>query len=119
MKLCITSNSAQPDAPVAPRFGRAPWFIIWDAETDTYEPIRNVQNMAAAAGAGIQSATAVARAGAEVVLTGHIGPKAISVLKEADVKVAVGAEGTVREALEAWRAGELEPTDEADKTPHW
>jgi predicted Fe-Mo cluster-binding NifX family protein len=54
-----------------------------------------------------------------VVLTGHVGPKAMSVLQRAGIQVAVGAEGTVQEAIEAYQRGDLEPTEEADRAPHW
>jgi predicted Fe-Mo cluster-binding NifX family protein len=119
MKICVTAQTLDEDATVAPRFGRSPHFVIYDDETRSYELNRNVQNMAAAAGAGVQSGTAVAQAGADVVLTGHIGPKAMSVLNQAGVQVVIGAEGTVKEAIQAYRNGELQPTEEADRAPHW
>lgn len=119
MKICVTAQSADENAAVAPRFGRAPHFVLYDDEDETYALIENVQNMSAAAGAGVQSGTAVADAGADVVLTGHVGPKAMSVLQRAGIQVAVGAEGTVQEAIEAYQRGDLEPTEEADRAPHW
>jgi predicted Fe-Mo cluster-binding NifX family protein len=119
MKICITAQTPDRNAVVAQRFGRAPHFVIYDEEDETFELIKNIQNMAAAAGAGVQSGTAVAEAGADLVLTGHIGPKAMSVLQRADIQVAVGAQGTVSDAIEAYRRGDLQPTDEPDRAPHW
>ncbi|MBS3762091.1 MAG: NifB/NifX family molybdenum-iron cluster-binding protein, partial [Planctomycetes bacterium] len=50
---------------------------------------------------------------------GEIGPKAMRVLKEADIRVAIGASGTVEEAIEDFTNGELEEADSADVEGHW
>jgi predicted Fe-Mo cluster-binding NifX family protein len=119
MKLCITSEGRDLSAAVDPRFGRARFFIIYDGHTGEFEPLDNKQNMNSASGAGVQAATNVVEAGAQVVLTGHCGPRAFDVLEAGDVKVAVGAEGTVEQAIRAWRDGELSPVENADVKPHW
>jgi predicted Fe-Mo cluster-binding NifX family protein len=55
----------------------------------------------------------------EWVISGHIGPKAMSVLQAAGIKVAVGAEGRVADAVAAFGNGELQQVDEADRASHW
>ncbi|MGD2173784.1 MAG: NifB/NifX family molybdenum-iron cluster-binding protein [Candidatus Brocadiaceae bacterium] len=119
MKLCITSQGPELSSPVDPRFGRARYFLIYDEDTEAVEAIDNAQNVNAAGGAGIQSARTVVERGADWVVSGHIGPKALSVLKAGEVKVAVGADGTVQDAIAAFRQGELERADEADVPPRW
>ncbi|MFW6189455.1 MAG: NifB/NifX family molybdenum-iron cluster-binding protein [Planctomycetota bacterium] len=119
MKLCVTSQGPEPSSQVDPRFGRARYFIIYDDKADEYSVVDNEQNLNAASGAGVQAASNVADAGAQLVISGHIGPRAMTVLQEAEVKVVVGAEGTVEEALEAYREGELEEVEDADVPPHW
>jgi predicted Fe-Mo cluster-binding NifX family protein len=42
------------------------------------------------------------------VITGHIGRKAIKVLKETHVKLYTGAKGTVKQALDVFNEGKLE-----------
>lgn|GEM_PF-995765 len=44
----------------------------------------------------------------DAVLTGHIGRKATAALRTADVRIYIGASGTVQSALEAFKAGKLE-----------
>jgi predicted Fe-Mo cluster-binding NifX family protein len=44
----------------------------------------------------------------DAVITGHIGRKASAALKEAGVRIFLGASGTVLSALDAFRAGRLE-----------
>ncbi|MFO8006452.1 MAG: NifB/NifX family molybdenum-iron cluster-binding protein [Candidatus Brocadiia bacterium] len=119
MKLCITSQGPDLDSEVDPRFGRARYFVIYDDETEEAQGIDNSQNMNAAGGAGVQAGADVVEQGCQWVISGHIGPKALSVLKAGDVQVAVGAEGTVREAIRAFQDGELQEVDEADVAPRW
>jgi len=62
----------------------------------------------------------VIESGAQVVITGHCGPKAFKVLSSAGVKVITGAEGVkIKEALEKYKKGELKPTLEPDVEGHW
>lgn len=119
MKLIISASGSTLDSPVDPRFGRAAYFIAVDSENGTFEAHSNGQNLNAAQGAGIQSAETVSRLGAEIVITGHCGPKAFRTLSAAGIKVMTGAEGTVKDAIEAFRAGKLIPSGTADVESHW
>ena len=119
MKICFTSRGQDLSAEVDPRFGRARYFIVYDDEAESFEVLDNEQNLNAAGGAGIQSATSVVKSGCEWVVSGHIGPKAMSVLGQAGIKVAVGASGSVSDALRQFKAGELKETDSADVPPRW
>ena len=58
MKIAVTSVGKEMDSQVDPRFGRAACFIVVDTETMAFEVIENA-NIAAAGGAGINSAKAV------------------------------------------------------------
>ena len=53
------------------------------------------------------------------MITGHCGPKAFRTLAAAGIKIVVGAGGTVAEALEKFKAGELKESDGADVESHW
>jgi len=119
MKVAVTSQGAELSSQVDQRFGRAACFIIADTDADTVQTVRNEQNVNAPQGAGIQSAQAVVNHGVQAVLTGHCGPKAFRVLATAGIKVYVGLEGTVSEALENFRAGELREAPTADVEGHW
>ena len=119
MKIAITSQGAELSGEVDPRFGRAQCFIIYDLDTDQFEVADNEQNLNAPQGAGIQAAQTVAAHDVGSVLTGHCGPKAFRVLSEAGIKVVVRASGTVREAVEAFKRGDLKPSESADVEGHW
>lgn len=119
MKIAVSSTGTDLNSEVDARFGRAKVFLIVDEESGSVEFVQNTQNIDAAQGAGIQSARTVAEAGAEVVLTGHCGPKAFKTLNAAGIKIVVGCSGTVSKVLEQYRAGELKPADNADVDGHW
>ena len=119
MKICVTSQGEELTSPVDPRFGRARYFIIYDDAEETTEVVDNDQNLNAASGAGVQAGTSVAGLGCEAVISGHMGPKALAVLRTAGVRVFTGAEGTVADALKALAAGELQEATDADVNPRW
>jgi predicted Fe-Mo cluster-binding NifX family protein len=119
MKIIITSEGASLESQVDPRFGRAKHFILVDTDSGEFSAHDNTQNLNAAQGAGIQAAQAVARLGAEAVLTGHVGPKAFTTLEVANVAVYTGVSGTVKEAIEQFTGGRLTPAAKADVQGHW
>lgn len=119
MKIIVSARADRLDADVDPRFGRASHFILYNTETGEVTAHSNEENVNAAQGAGIQAAQNVARLGPEVVLTGHVGPKAFETLRAAGIKVCVGASGTVQEALDSYRSGRLDTVKQADVGEHW
>jgi predicted Fe-Mo cluster-binding NifX family protein len=119
MKIAVSAKATGLDCPVDERFGRAHGFVLVDPETWAFEDVPNAQNLEAAQGAGIQAATLVANRGAGVLVTGHVGPKAFKTLAAAGVKVVTGASGSVRQAVEAFKAGRLKAATEADVEGHW
>jgi predicted Fe-Mo cluster-binding NifX family protein len=109
MKICLTSTAKSLDAQIDPRFGRCAYLLIVDVETMQFEA---VPNMAAGAigGAGIQAAQTIANKGAKVLVTGNVGPNAFQALSAAGVEIVAGASGTVRDAVEKFKRGELRKT---------
>jgi predicted Fe-Mo cluster-binding NifX family protein len=107
MKVAITSTGTTPQQRVDPRFGRARQFIIMDTESGEYQSVDNIQNFNAPQGAGVQAAQNVVDRGVEAVVTGDCGPKAFRVLSAANVQIFSGVDGTVEEAFEQFKKGEL------------
>jgi predicted Fe-Mo cluster-binding NifX family protein len=119
MKIAVTSKGTTVESQIDPRFGRAAGFMVCDIETGECQFKDNTQNLNAAQGAGIQSAKNVADSGASAIVTGHCGPKAFAALSAAGIKIYTGAEGTVAENIEKFKAGELKECDNADVEGHW
>jgi predicted Fe-Mo cluster-binding NifX family protein len=119
MKIAVTSTGIDLDAEVDPRFGRATYITIVDAETFEFEALDNKENANALKGAGIQAAKMVSDKGAEVLLTGFCGPNAFRAMEAAGIKVANNAQGTVREAVQAYLDGKLPLADAANVEAQW
>ena len=107
MKVCVTAAASGIDAPMDPRFGRCPFFVVVDLDSMNEISIPNA-NVDAASGAGIQAAQEVARQGVSALITGNIGPNAMQTLSAAKIDIYQHPGGiAVRAALEAFQKGEL------------
>lgn len=118
MKIAISSTGQDLNASVDARFGRCQYFIIIEPETMKFEAIAN-PSITATHGAGIQTSQMIASKNATVVLTGNCGPNAFQTLSTAGIKVIVGVKGTVKEAIEKYKKGELQPTSQASVPGHF
>jgi predicted Fe-Mo cluster-binding NifX family protein len=118
MKIAITAVGTDLSAQVDPRFGRCPFFIIIDPDSEKHEVIEN-PNVQAMGGAGIQSAQLIASKGAEVVLTGSCGPNAYQTLSAAGVTVITGISGTVGDALAGFKSGKFQSTTAPNVGAHF
>jgi predicted Fe-Mo cluster-binding NifX family protein len=109
MKICVSAASNSLDSPIDPRFGRCPYLVIVDSETMQFEVIQNMASDATG-GAGIQAAQTIASKGAEVLITGNVGPNAFQALSASGIRIVTGAFGTVKEVVEKYKKGELGET---------
>jgi predicted Fe-Mo cluster-binding NifX family protein len=119
MKIVVTSLGESLDSPVDQRFGRARYLIAYDTETEEWSAHDNKQNLNAAQGAGIQAGQNVVELCADVVITGHCGPKAFTTLRAGKVSICTEFKGSVQEALDAHKAGALKNADNADVEGHF
>ncbi len=119
MKVAVTATGPDLDHEVYPRFGRAKYFLLVDTETMQWRAIQNSTSLELAQGAGIQAAHTVLKECPDVVLTGNCGPKAFKVLEARGVKVALGAKGTVRQALKDFLDGKYETASGPNVPGHW
>ena len=117
MKICISSTGKDINASIDQRFGRCQYFLIIDTETMEIKAISNESTLASS-GAGVQAAQTVTNEGISTVITGNIGPNAFQILQAAGIKVITGAQGTIQEAIENYRKGNLKETGSANVQSH-
>lgn len=107
MRVAITSQGPDLSSQIDPRFGRARYLTVIDVETEEFLSIDNSRNLNATQGAGIQTVKAVVKEGVDVVMTGHVGPKANDALEAAGVEVMTGVSGTVSDVLKEFNSDRL------------
>ncbi|MDD3777588.1 MAG: NifB/NifX family molybdenum-iron cluster-binding protein [Actinomycetota bacterium] len=118
MIVAISSTGTSLESNVDSRFGRCPFFILYDTESDTFEHMPN-EARGAMGGAGIQTGQAIAGKGAEAVITGNVGPNSFRVLSTANIKIYTGVTGKVSEAIAQFKAGQLTETSAPNVTSHF
>jgi predicted Fe-Mo cluster-binding NifX family protein len=113
MKIAISATGKDLDSAIDPRFGRASYFVIIDAESgNIVNVVDNLAAQDAVQGAGINAGTLIARSGAQAVLTGQVGPKAFGILQAGGIKVISNVSGKVGEAIEQYRRRATPSPDE-------
>lgn len=117
MRVVVSSQGETLDAAASPVFGRCPTYVFVDTETMEFEALANPA-MNQGGGAGIAAAQFVVSQGAQVVLSGNLGPNAFNVLEAASVPGYLVASGTVRQAVEAYKSGQLQPMGGANVAAH-
>jgi predicted Fe-Mo cluster-binding NifX family protein len=105
-KVCVSATGSSIDSQIDPRFGRCAYFIIADPDTIDFQCLPNAA-YDSPHGAGIQAAQMVTNQKVQTVITGMVGPNAHRVLSTAGIEIITGASGTVKDAIQRYKAGQL------------
>lgn len=108
MKIAVTANGNDLDAPVSLVVGRCSTFVFVDTGTMTFEAVANPA-LSASGGAGIQAAQFVVEYGTQAVLSGNVGPNAYEVFLAANVPVYLVKEGTGGKLWKPTKQGNFSP----------
>lgn len=106
MKICISSTMDRDGAIADKRFGRCPYYAIYDEETQDYRFIEN-EGITEAHGAGLKAAQTVVDEGVNVVITGNLGPNAMRVLEAGHIEAYELKGNKVEDQIKYFKAGEL------------
>lgn len=111
MKVCIpTMGNRGLDEQVGEHFGRVPTYTLVDTETNEVKVIDNTSEHMGGRG---YPPEIIAKTGAEAMLCSGLGRRAIAMFEDMGIMVYVGAYGTVRDAIQMWKDGQLQTaTDE-------
>lgn len=90
---------------VGQHFGKVFNYITYDTETGETSVIPNTSEHNG--GTGLPPEL-MSKNGVDIMLCGGLGRKAVSMFEQYGIDVYVGAQGTVRDALKAWKEGKLE-----------
>lgn len=109
MKIGVTSESEGLDSIIDTKFGRCRYLVIVDPETMEFESISN-EGIPDSGGPCERIVQTFIKNKVDVVITSKVGPNAFKKLSEANMKVVTEASGTVNEAVEIYKSGELVET---------
>lgn len=116
MNICIPILSAQGlNSPVSSHFGRAHAFAMVNDETNE---VSIVQNTGQHHGGALTPAQLIGQAGTDVVLCGGLGVKAVRIFEQQGIHVYCQASGTVTDALQAYKNGDLPEATDANACQH-
>ncbi|HNS52298.1 MAG TPA: NifB/NifX family molybdenum-iron cluster-binding protein [Anaerolineae bacterium] len=108
MRIAVSAESKEGlNSVVAPHFGRCPYFVLVDLADGQVEAVGDVDNPYYAGHEPGQVPAFVASLGANVMLTGGMGGRAIMFFEQFGVEGVTGAYGTVRQAIERYVGGQL------------
>ncbi len=117
MKIAVSSTDKDLNAEVDQRFGRCKYFLIVDSENMEFNAISN-ESSTSFGGAGVKAAETVVNNGAEILITGNIGPNAHRTLAAGNIKIFTGAKGTIKDAIKNYKNGKLNKTDNPSVRSH-
>jgi predicted Fe-Mo cluster-binding NifX family protein len=117
MKIVITASGAELDAPFESRFGRCPYYIFIETDSQNWEAVPNPA-ASAGGGAGTQAVQFVTKKGAQAVISGRYGPNAFQAFQAAGVQMYVANRDSVNDVLDAFLNAELEQPASASAPGH-
>ena len=112
MRIAVSSEGTDLNAPIGHRFGISPYFIITDLETGEIEVVRN-PGSSGKGGAGVEAVLLAISKDVRAVFTGYCSPTARMHLESNGIEVTTGLSGTVGAVLESYRKGEIRKTAES------
>jgi len=109
MRIAITSDSNHGlESAVAQHFGHAPYFTLVDVDAGAVIAVQSVANPFAHGHAPGDVPSFIHQQGAQVMLSGGMGGRAIQLFAQLGIQAATGAQGTVRQALTHYLGGALQ-----------
>ena len=112
MKICIpTVGDKGLEDIVGEHFGRVPTYTIINLETNEVKVVPNTSHHMGGEG---NPPEIMAREGVNAMVCRGLGRRAIALFEELGIEVYIGASGTVKDAVLAYKEGKLQKADMSD-----
>lgn len=112
MKIALSASGKDLHSNLDLRFGRSPYFIIYDLNTDKFNTIEN-KGESSGGGAGIAAAQQLIDESVEAVISSNIGPNAFNLLQSSDIKMYKGNSIPCKLLVEMYKEGKLQEIKES------
>jgi len=108
MLIMISSQDKTLDSEPSLRFGRAPYFILYDIDHETWKAFEN-QAVYQRGGAGVAAAQFLSDKQVDAALSGRFGPNAHQSLSAAGIKMLTfdSQYDSIHAVVDAFKAGDL------------
>lgn len=106
MKITIPVDEKSLSSNVCISFGRTPYFLIYDTDTQKSVFLDNSAS-ASAGGAGIKAAQIIVDNKVDALLTPRCGENAANVLKSAEIEIYNTTTASAKNNIDAFIAGKL------------
>ena len=122
MRIAVSADNKNGlDSVVSPHFGRCPHFVLVDLDDHAVNEVREVDNPYYGHHRPGQVPALINSLGANVMLTGGMGGRAIMFFEQFGIEGVTGAYGTVRQSVERYLGGQLKgaaPCKESEEHGH-
>jgi predicted Fe-Mo cluster-binding NifX family protein len=122
MRIAVSADTKNGlESVVSPHFGRCPHFILVDLDGQDVSGIHEVANPFFGQHQPGQVPGFISNLGADVMLTGGMGGRAIMFFQQYGIEGVTGAYGTVRQSVERYLGGQLqgaEPCKQSSEHGH-
>jgi len=117
MRIAVSADDNNGlDSVVSPHFGRCPYYVLADIEDQEVKQVNAVANPYYDHHQPGQVPGFIRSQGADVMLTGGMGRRALDLFEQYGVEAVTGASGTVRHALERYLGGKLRGAEPCRKS---
>jgi len=117
MRVAISADDSNGlNSVVSPHFGRCPYYVLVDLEGQEVKQVGAVANPYYDHHQRGQVPGFIRSQGADVMLTGGMGRRALGLFEQYGVEAVTGAYGTVHRALEQYLGGELRGAEPCGKS---
>jgi predicted Fe-Mo cluster-binding NifX family protein len=108
MRIAVSVDDSNGlDGAVSPHFGRCPYYVLVDLDGRKVRSANTVENPYHGHHQPKQVPGFIKSQGADVMLAGGMGWRAITLFQQYGIEAVTGASGTVRDALEQYLGGTL------------
>ena len=109
MRVAVSADDSNGlDSVVSPHFGRCPYYVLVDLDGREVSQVSAVENPHYGHHQPGQVPGFINSQGADVMLAGGMGRRAIGFFQQYGIQAVTGATGTVRHALEQYLGGALQ-----------
>ena len=112
MKICMpTMGKNGLDDLIGEHFGRVPTYTVVDLDTNEVKVIPNISEHMGGQG---YPPEIMVKEGVDAMVCQGLGRRAIGMFEQMGIDVYIGASGTVKDTIEAFKQGSLQKASEGD-----